>query len=164
MTQSHGLAPFGLAAIPHNKEGETPMAFQIHPKLLADCVYIGELYLCEVLLMNDSRFPWIILVPKAEDLRDFHDLPLEQRDDLYDEIEAASKTLKLYCDAHKLNVAALGNQVPQLHIHVIGRRTDDAAWPGPVWGSGEAEPYSVEELDSFCNELRTALAIGDEEN
>ncbi len=164
MTQSHGRVPFGLAATPHNKEGETHMAFEIHPKLLADCVYIGELYLCEVLLMNDSRFPWIVLVPKAEGLRDFHDLPLEQRDDLYDEIEAASKTLKLYCDAHKLNVAALGNQVPQLHIHVIGRRTDDAAWPGPVWGSGEAVPYGVKELESFSNELRTALAIGDEEN
>lgn len=139
------------------------MAFEIHPKLLADCVYVGELYLCEVLLMNDSRFPWVILVPKSEGLRDFHDIPLEQRDDLYDEIEAVSKTLKLYCDAHKLNVAALGNQVPQLHIHVIGRRTDDAAWPGPVWGSGESEPYGPEALDSFCSELRIALAIGDEE-
>ena len=146
------------------EESETPMAFEIHPKLLEDCVYVGDLYLCEVLLMNDSRFPWVILVPKAEGLRDFHDLPLEQRDDLYDDIEAVSKTLQLYCDAHKLNVAALGNQVPQLHIHVIGRRTDDAAWPGPVWGSGEAVPYGDKELDSFCRELRMGLAIGDEEN
>ena len=162
--QLHGPVPFGLADIPHDKKGETYMAFEIHPKLLADCEYVGELYLCEVLLMNDSRFPWVILVPKSEGLRDFHDLPLEQRDDLYDEIEAVSKTLKLYCDADKLNVAALGNQVSQLHIHVIGRRTDDDAWPGPVWGSGESVPYGTEELDSFCNELRIALAIGDEEN
>lgn len=162
--RSLGRVPFGLAAIQNNKRGAISMAFEIHPKLLADCVYIGELYLCEVLLMNDRRFPWIILVPKAEGLRDFHDLPLDQRDDLYDEIEAVSKTLQMYCDAHKLNVAALGNQVPQLHIHVIGRRTDDAAWPGPVWGSGESEPYGVDELDSFCDELRSALAIGDEEN
>lgn len=147
-----------------NKEYTPQMSFEIHPKLLADCIYIGELYLCHVLLMNDSRFPWLILVPKAENLRDFHDLPLEQRDDLYDEIEAASKTLQVQCDAHKLNVAALGNQVPQLHIHVIGRRTDDAAWPGPVWGSGDATPYDLDELDSFCDELRVSLAIDDSED
>ncbi len=140
------------------------MAFTIHPKLLSDCVYIGEQHLCHVLLMNDRRFPWLILVPKIEDLRDFHELPLNSRDDLYDEIEGASKTLQLDCDAQKLNVAALGNQVPQLHIHVIGRRTDDAAWPGPVWGVGEPVPYEVDELDTFCDELRESLGIdGDED-
>ena len=140
------------------------MSFEIHPKLLADCVYIGEMFLCHVLLMNDSRFPWLILVPKIEGLRDFHDLPLEQRDDLYDEIEAASKTLQFHCQVQKLNVAALGNQVPQLHIHVIGRKTDDAAWPGPVWGSGDAVPYEVDALDSFCDELRSALVLDEDED
>ena len=103
-------------------------------------------------------------MPKIEDLRDFHELPLDSRDDLYDEIEGASKTLQLDCDAQKLNVAALGNQVPQLHIHVIGRKTDDAAWPGPVWGVGEPVPYEVDELDTFCDELRESLGIAGDED
>ena len=135
------------------------MAIEIHPKLLADCVYLGSLYICHVLLMNDNRFPWVILVPKESGLRDFHEVPLELRNELFDEIESVSKALKLHCDAHKLNVAALGNQVPQLHIHIVARRTDDAAWPGPVWGVGEAIPYELEELDSFCDELRSILVM-----
>lgn len=117
------------------------MAFELHHRLEADCFPIGDSTLSRVLLMNDARFPWIILVPRRPDKRDLHDLEAPDRATLLEEIDAISRLLVDRFDAHKINVAALGNQVPQLHIHVIARRTDDAAWPAPVWGSGAPRPY-----------------------
>ena len=115
--------------------------FDVHSQLLNDCAVIGDAPLCRVLLMNDARFPWLILVPRIEGLRDFHEVPTEYRSTLFDEIESASRAAQTLINADKINVAALGNQVPQLHVHVIGRLKNDVAWPGPVWGVGVAVPY-----------------------
>ncbi len=115
--------------------------FEVHHQLLDDCFVLGDAEFCRVLLMNDARFPWLILVPRITGLRDIHEVPPNRRLILFDEIEAASKALSALVATDKVNVAALGNQVPQLHIHVISRSTTDAAWPGPVWGSGDLIPY-----------------------
>ncbi len=115
--------------------------FELHPRLAADCFDVGTLPLCQLLLMNDGRFPWCILVPRIAGLRDLHDVPHDRRIDLFDEIERVSKALEHLGPTDKMNVAALGNMVPQLHVHVIARTTTDAAWPGPVWGVGTAAPY-----------------------
>ena len=132
--------------------------FLVHPKLTSDCELLGDLSLCRVLLMRDSRFPWLILVPRVPDLRDLHELVPNDRMSLMDEIEKASVAVKAIVDADKVNVAALGNQVPQLHVHVIGRREDDAAWPKPVWGVGHPVPYGANELHDTI--LTLALAMG----
>ena len=121
--------------------------FELHPKLAEDCAQVTNLKLCQVLLMNDSRFPWLILVPKRADLRDFHEIAHNDRDALFDEIDRCSRLLAKLPGITKINVAALGNQVPQLHVHVIGRSIDDEAWPGPVWGIGTSVPYGIDELD-----------------
>ncbi|MEE3132334.1 MAG: HIT domain-containing protein, partial [Pseudomonadota bacterium] len=113
-------------------------SFNIHKQLLADCEQLGNLDLCSVLLMRDARFPWLILVPRIDGLRDLHDLPATYRERAFTEIEITSEALRTYTSADKINVAALGNMVPQLHIHVIGRREDDAGWPAPVWSAGPA--------------------------
>ncbi|MCY4094461.1 MAG: HIT family protein [Gammaproteobacteria bacterium] len=118
--------------------------FVVHNQLLSDCAIVGDADLCRVLLMNDARFPWLILVPRISGLRDFHEVPSEHRPSLFVEIESASNAVKELIDADKINVAALGNQVPQLHVHVIGRLTNDVAWPGPVWGVGTSVSYDSE--------------------
>ena len=115
--------------------------FEVHDQLLSDCAVVGDAALSRVLLMNDARFPWLILVPRINGLRDFHEVPTEHRPSLFGEIESASTVVKELIGADKINVAALGNQVPQLHVHVIGRLKSDEAWPGPVWGVGTAIPY-----------------------
>ena len=131
--------------------------FTLHEKLAADTEWVADLPLCRCLLMRDARFPWLILVPRLAELREFHDVPSQHRTQLFDEIEQASLALESITQAHKLNVAALGNQVPQLHIHVIARQTEDAAWPGPVWGVGSAEAYPPADLQALLAALRSKL-------
>jgi len=109
--------------------------------------------------MNDSRFPWIILVPALPDLREITDLPSKERHLLLDEISLVSETLQKLTGAQKMNVAALGNMVPQLHIHVIARFEQDEAWPKPVWGVGMAQPYSDEKRRDFSQALQRALGL-----
>ena len=121
--------------------------FEVHEQLLNDCTVVGDASLCQVLLMNDARFPWLILVPRIEGLRAFHEVPQNHRSTLFSEIESASLAVKKLIEADKINVAALGNQVPQLHVHVIGRLISDVAWPGPVWGVGVPVPYQDTERD-----------------
>lgn len=133
--------------------------FQVHEQLTQDCELLGDLSLCRVLLMRDSRFPWLILVPREPGLRDLHDLDSVHRSDLFKEIEQASLAVQAIVDADKVNVAALGNQVPQLHVHVIGRREDDAAWPKPVWGVGAPIPYEDSELRDTIQTLAHAMGI-----
>lgn len=116
-------------------------AFLLHPRLSADTIPVADLPLCRLLLMNDSRFPWVILTPRRENIREIFELPAEDRAALMDEIAAVSQTLQSLTAADKMNVAALGNIVPQLHIHIIARFAGDCAWPNPVWGSGTAQPY-----------------------
>ncbi len=118
------------------------MAFSLHPKLAEDSLPVAELALCDLLLMNDRRFPWCILVPRIENLRELHAVPQALQAVLYEEIGATSRALERVAGAEKINVAALGNIVAQLHIHVIARFSHDAAWPAPVWGIGSAEPYA----------------------
>ncbi|MCY3839488.1 MAG: HIT family protein [Gammaproteobacteria bacterium] len=133
------------------------MAFSLHEKLAADCESLGDLDLCTVLLMRDHRFPWVILVPRIEGLRDFHDLPRERALVLFDEIDQVSRILIEEFRAEKINVAALGNQVPQLHVHVIGRYASDAAWPGPVWNAGVIEDVDQAVVEKRALVLRRVL-------
>lgn len=135
------------------------MAFSLHEKLAADCEYLGDLDLCTVLLMRDHRFPWVILVPRIEGLRDFHDLPRNRAIVLFDEIDRVSRILVDEFEAEKINVAALGNQVPQLHVHVIGRYASDAAWPGPVWNAGVVQDVDKAVVGERVLVLRRVLRV-----
>ena len=135
------------------------MAFTVHEKLAADCESLGDLALCTVLLMRDDRFPWVILVPRLDGLRDFHDLPRQKATVLFDEIDRLSRILVDEFKAEKINVAALGNQVPQLHVHVIGRYPRDAAWPGPVWNAGGAQNVDPAVVARGAEVLRRALGF-----
>lgn len=134
------------------------MAFTLHPQLAQDTLTVGDLALSRVLLMNNKLFPWIILVPCVEKAREIIDLDISQQHQLMDEIAAASRAMQALFSPDKLNVAALGNQVPQLHVHVIARFTVDAAWPHPVWGKG-SEPYSNPQaiVEQFKAKLRKPL-------
>jgi diadenosine tetraphosphate (Ap4A) HIT family hydrolase len=138
--------------------------FALHPTLARDAVEVARLPLCRVLLMNDRRFPWLILVPERESLREIHELPPADRAALIEEIARASEVLTRLCHPEKLNVGALGNLVPQLHVHVVGRFAADAAWPGPVWGSGtgRAVVYSKGDLGAAREWLERAFATRDE--
>lgn len=133
-------------------------AFSLHPQLNADTNFISDWPLSRVLLMDDARFPWLILVPRRPDLVEFHDLNTADRAILSEEISRASIALKAVAGAAKVNIGALGNLVPQLHIHVVARNSGDAAWPGPVWGFGQRVPYDAAARDRLLEALRTLLA------
>ena len=132
-------------------------SFALHPTLVRDTVEIAALPLCRLLLMNDRRFPWLILVPERESLREIHELAPADRAELVEEIARASEALTRLFQADKVNVGALGNLVPQLHVHVVARFAADAAWPGPVWGSGAAVPYGDAELAALRERLAAAF-------
>ena len=122
--------------------------FSLHPQLEKDTFHVTDLSLCRVLLMNNHLFPWIILVPQVEEVTEIIDLSVIDRHRLMDEIAKASQVMQAVYKPKKLNVAALGNIVPQLHVHVIARAETDAAWPNPVWGGpseyyGDPEPAIV---------------------
>ncbi|HKI03448.1 MAG TPA: HIT family protein [Thermoanaerobaculia bacterium] len=133
------------------------MPFALHSTLAADTAEVARLPLCRVLLMKDRRFPWLILVPERESIREIHELPTADRVALVEEITRASEVLARLFQPDKLNVGALGNVVPQLHVHVVARFASDAAWPGPVWGSGAAEPYPESELVEIRESLVSAF-------
>jgi diadenosine tetraphosphate (Ap4A) HIT family hydrolase len=115
--------------------------FILDPRLEADTMVLGRFELCRVLLMNDARYPWLILVPEKPDLAEIIDLLEPDQMQLMREIALASQALKTLFNPDKLNVGALGNRVRQLHVHVLARFVSDAAWAGPVWGVGQAQPY-----------------------
>jgi diadenosine tetraphosphate (Ap4A) HIT family hydrolase len=131
--------------------------FDLHPRLAADTEFVADWKLCRALLMNDARFPWLILVPRRNDVTEIFELAPEDREMLMAEIAFASERLKHFTHAAKINVGALGNLVPQLHIHIVARNSGDAAWPGPVWGQGAAEPYSAEAVEKLVGELVKTL-------
>jgi diadenosine tetraphosphate (Ap4A) HIT family hydrolase len=133
------------------------MPFTLHPTLARDAVEVARLQLCRVLLMRDRRYPWLILVPEREGIQEIHQLPAADRAVLMEEIARVSEAMLRLFQAGKINFGALGNVVPQLHIHVITRFATDAAWPGPVWGSGPAEPYADAELEDLRARLQSAL-------
>lgn len=130
------------------------MPFELHPILASDTIEITRLPLCRVLLMKDRRFPWLILVPERQEVREIQDLPPADRAELIEEITRASEVLTDLFRPDKINVGALGNLVPQLHMHVVARTTTDPAWPGPVWGSGPPLPYEPKDLAAFRVRLR----------
>lgn len=132
-------------------------AFVLDPTLHADTIAVGDLALSRVLLMDDARFPWLILVPRVAGMRDLIDLPGARAHELLDEIDRAARALRELHAPFKLNVAALGNVVAQLHVHVIARHVDDAAWPRPVWGVGAAVRYAAAARDAELARLRNAL-------
>ncbi|AWK85617.1 HIT domain-containing protein [Azospirillum thermophilum] len=132
--------------------------FRLHERLAADTVPVTDLGLCRVLLMDNRVWPWLILVPMRPGLTEIHRLPAAERATLIEEIARASEAVERLFSPDKLNVGALGNMVPQLHVHVIGRTRGDPAWPGPVWGSGHAAPYDPAERDALAGQLRAALA------
>ncbi|RUL78288.1 HIT family protein [Dyella choica] len=132
--------------------------FLLDPRLQADTQHVVSLPLCEVLLMKDARFAWLILVPRQAGCAEILDLPESARDLLWQEINQVAAVLREVVPCDKLNLGALGNIVRQLHVHVVARREGDAAWPGPVWGSGTATPYSNDELSSLAQGLRQRLS------
>jgi diadenosine tetraphosphate (Ap4A) HIT family hydrolase len=136
------------------------VSFELHHRLAADSIDVGALPLCQLLLVNDARFPWCILVPRRPSLRDFHDVLRADRMQLFEEIDAVSRALAQLTTPDKLNVAALGIQVPQLHVHVIARKTTDAAWPSPVWGSGAAVAYAPDAAAPLLKGLAELLPVG----
>jgi diadenosine tetraphosphate (Ap4A) HIT family hydrolase len=137
------------------------ITFTLDPTLVADTHCIGDLALSRVLLMDDARFPWLILVPRQPGLRDLIDLAHDDQHALLDEINRCAHVLHALDKPDKLNIAALGNVVAQLHVHVIARFTRDAAWPRPVWNVGARESYSPAALHKRLTGLRTALQIRD---
>lgn len=132
--------------------------FQLHDMLAKDCIEIYELSLCKVLLMNDSQYPWFILVPKVNDVLDIYELEWEQQIQFLNESSLLSEVLMAMFKGTKLNVAAIGNICPQLHVHHIVRFSDDIAWPKPVWGAFPAIAYDNDALDKIKHELKTALS------
>lgn len=133
--------------------------FELDARLAGDTHVVGDLAISRVLLMDDARFPWLILVPRRAGLRDLIDMSTDDQHALLDEINRCAHVLHAIEKPDKLNIAALGNVVAQLHVHVIARRTRDAAWPRPVWGVGEREAYVPATSDAYLAALRAALRI-----
>ena len=131
------------------------MSFVLHPRLEADAFFIADWPLCRVLLMNDARYPWLILVPRRDGLTEMMDLPVQYRALLVEEIAKAGAVVRSRSGITKVNVGALGNLVPQLHVHVLGRHPGDPAWPGPVWGHSPAVPYETTARDALIAAVRS---------
>ena len=132
--------------------------FELHPRLQADTQILGDLPLCRVLLAKDSQYPWLILVPRVAGLREIHHLPPEQQQQLMQESCAVATLMEEALGPDKINVAALGNLVPQLHLHHVARFSTDAAWPGPIWGAHPAIPYQAQDLRQQADNWLARLA------
>lgn len=136
------------------------MPFELDERLRNDTVLIQESQDCMLLMMKERRYPWFILVPKIEDASEWHDLDEVQQIALHRRSVALGKALKTAFDTTKINIAALGNVVKQLHIHVIGRNPDDAAWPGPVWGAlPPLQPMDAEDQQARTEKLKQVFRL-----
>lgn len=131
--------------------------FELHHQLAKDCIDLGELGLCRLLLMNDGNYPWFILVPQVAGITEIYQLGADDQVRLVRESSRFSAWLQQAFAADKINVAALGNVVPQLHVHHIARYRDDPAWPGPVWGKVPAVPYPEDQLAALRARVREFL-------
>lgn len=131
--------------------------FALHERLAADTLPVGRLRLCRVLLMNDATYPWLILVPEVADLREIFELEAADRALLMEEIALVSRALADAFRPDKINVAALGNLVPQLHVHVVARFRGDPAWPAPIWGRDTPHAYAPGEAEEFGRRIAAAL-------
>lgn len=132
------------------------MSFKLDPVLLRDSMEVTDYPLCHIRLMDNKCFPWLLLIPQRDGATEWMDLDRDDQHQLSDEIAICSHIFKALVTPDKLNIATLGNQVSQLHIHLIGRYRDDPSWPNPVWG-GPREYYADEEKNKFIYELKTAL-------
>lgn len=132
--------------------------FALDPRLSSDTAPVGDLALCSVLLMDDARFPWLILVPRRPGSSELTDLSAEESGTLMQEIRIAAGVMQALAKPDKINVAALGNIVAQLHVHVIGRYRSDPAWPGPVWGHGTRMPYPAHARTHLIERARILFA------
>ncbi len=133
--------------------------FVLHPQLSADTHFVADLTLSRFLLMDNSLVPWVILVPRENGLREIIDLKEEDQMQLMQEISLVSRALVKTYAPDKINTAALGNQVPQLHIHVLARFEKDPAWPKPVWGNLPAKPYTTQEAAAAKAMLHQAISF-----
>jgi len=131
--------------------------FALDRRLAADSAFVADMALCQVRLMEDARFAWLALIPRRAGLVELADLEASDRSVLMEEAVAAGEAIRAVRETHKLNTAALGNQVRQLHVHVIGRTEGDAAWPGPVWGVGAPERYDDASREALIAALKGAL-------
>ena len=134
--------------------------WSLHSQLQKDTIDIGDLPLCKVLVIKDAHYPWLLLVPRREGAVEIIDLDEVAQAQFMTEISRVSRALKEVTKCDKLNIAALGNLVPQLHVHVIARRTSDAAWPRPVWGAMPPLAHDAEEVQNFINALRRKIWLG----
>ena len=132
--------------------------FKLNFRLLEDSTFVTKLNVSQVRLNHDARFPWLILIPEIAGLKELHDIPDQKQTIVHKEVNFCSAALQELTSADKMNVAALGNLVSQLHIHVIARKHDDSAWPQPVWNAGEAKAYEEENLAKLVNKLRQRLS------
>ncbi|MBX3481263.1 MAG: HIT domain-containing protein [Caulobacter sp.] len=138
--------------------------FKLDQAFVATSHAVGDLPLCHVRLQDDARYPWLVLIPRRYGLREIEDLPTEDRVRLLEEAVTAGAAVRtvgeaLGLDVGKLNLGALGNVTAQLHMHVVGRRQGDPAWPGPVWGHSAAIPFVQDKLDRALRAARTALDL-----
>jgi len=136
-----------------------PPAWSLHPRLEADTVAVGDLPLSRLLVSNDANFPWLLLVPRRSGASEIIDLGDADQAQLAVEIAMVSRALKAVTACEKLNVAAIGNVVPQLHVHVVARWRSDPAWPKPVWGAVAPLPYDAAARDRFIAQLRRAVPL-----
>ena len=146
--------------IPTPPEPPTRPSWELHPQLARDTINIGDLPLSRVLVIDDANWPWLLLVPRRVGVSEIIDLDEVEQAQLWTEIARAGRALKDLTACDKLNVAALGNVVPQLHVHVIARRQGDAGWPKPVWGAAPPLPHDQADLEAFIQTLRRKLWLG----
>jgi diadenosine tetraphosphate (Ap4A) HIT family hydrolase len=131
--------------------------FELHPRLRQDCLELGRFSLCRLLLMNDSQYPWFILVPERPEITEIFQLAEADQRQLWRESSALAKALHQAFQPDKLNIAAIGNLVPQLHVHHVVRYRGDKAWPAPVWGYAPAIPYNESGISAAQRRLAEAL-------
>jgi len=140
--------------------GSPPEPWSLHPQLARDTILLGDLPLSRVLIVNDANWPWLLLVPRRPGVSEIIELDEVEQAQLMTEIARTARVLKAVTQCDKLNIAALGNVVPQLHVHVIARRAGDAGWPKPIWGAAAPLAHDAGELDRFVAAIRRKLWLG----
>lgn len=133
------------------------MSFQLHPRLQQDGIEIGQFELSKLLLINDSQYPWFVLVPQKPNIAEIYQLSEAEQVQLQKESSRLAEKLAEIFKADKMNIAAIGNMVPQLHIHHIVRYKNDVAWPAPVWGKFDAVPYTEQQLETIKKQILSAF-------
>ncbi|MEE4246832.1 MAG: HIT family protein [Kangiellaceae bacterium] len=133
------------------------MSFKLDDRLNKDCSLVADLGLSQLLLMDDANYPWLILVPRVDNISEMYELTPEHQQTLWTETAYISKLMKSLFNPTKINIGALGNIVRQLHVHIIARNEDDVAWPGPVWGAQPAKPYDANERRDLIKQITSSL-------